>query len=399
VRSTRFCIAIVILAVSGARAEGQILGALDLGGGLGQPSAGPWLRESQFAPSLRVVHQTGFLQLDGAAVERAGALSLRRANAEAAVSSPAFGAFRFSASGKFDHDDALLATPTNASLTAAVSARVGRSGIWMGTTAGRGFSPDGNVDARSLNFGLWRVLGNAIVSISSRSPRTHSAPQRTYTISDSVWNDTTKTWNRWSYTYTDSSASARVHHWSELEARVDWSAGRLALQASISSRPRVDSATARTWGQLRAALQLNRHVSLVASGGTFPPVYDPRGASARFATLGLRLSPSMFLRPHLPATIRPAATAFAVQRVDSGQYRVVFRVPNARTVEISGDFNRWTPIELRQSAPNVWEATIAAPAGTHRVNVRVDGDRWSVPPGLPSVEDEFSGRVGLLVLR
>jgi hypothetical protein len=39
-----------------------------------------------------------------------------------------------------------------------------------------------------------------------------------------------------------------------------------------------------------------------------------------------------------------------------------------------------------------------ARAGTYRLNVRVDGGEWVAPPGLLDVEDEFGGRVGLLVL-
>jgi hypothetical protein len=37
--------------------------------------------------------------------------------------------------------------------------------------------------------------------------------------------------------------------------------------------------------------------------------------------------------------------------------------------------------------------------GTHRVNVRVNGDAWTAPPGMPAVNDEFNGRVGIIVVR
>jgi hypothetical protein len=37
--------------------------------------------------------------------------------------------------------------------------------------------------------------------------------------------------------------------------------------------------------------------------------------------------------------------------------------------------------------------------GTHRVNVRVNGDTWTAPPGMPTVDDEFNGRVGIIVVR
>jgi len=34
----------------------------------------------------------------------------------------------------------------------------------------------------------------------------------------------------------------------------------------------------------------------------------------------------------------------------------------------------------------------------YRVNLRVDGGPWIVPPGLPSVVDEFGGAVGILTI-
>jgi hypothetical protein len=35
--------------------------------------------------------------------------------------------------------------------------------------------------------------------------------------------------------------------------------------------------------------------------------------------------------------------------------------------------------------------------GAHRCNVRIDGDRWIAPAGTTPVEDDFNGRVGLIV--
>ena len=74
------------------------------------------------------------------------------------------------------------------------------------------------------------------------------------------------------------------------------------------------------------------------------------------------------------------------------------RVPSARSVELSGDFNGWHALRLREVRPDVWEATLALSPGTHRVNIRVNGDAWTAPPGLASTNDEFNGTVGLLVV-
>jgi hypothetical protein len=36
--------------------------------------------------------------------------------------------------------------------------------------------------------------------------------------------------------------------------------------------------------------------------------------------------------------------------------------------------------------------------GLYRIDVRVDGGAWTVPPGLAAVPDDFGGEVGLLVV-
>ena len=38
------------------------------------------------------------------------------------------------------------------------------------------------------------------------------------------------------------------------------------------------------------------------------------------------------------------------------------------------------------------------PAGAHRVAFRVDDGPWQPPADLPAVDDEYGGRVGLLVV-
>jgi hypothetical protein len=130
------------------------------------------------------------------------------------------------------------------------------------------------------------------------------------------------------------------------------------------------------------------------------PGSPTRGArSSRFATLGVRFSPAILLRDPLPAAVRPSARALSVTPIEPGSYKLVLRVPSARTVELSGDFNRWTPVAMTQTAPDVWEATLALSPGAHRLNLRIDGDGWTAPPGLPAVNDEFNGRVGILVIR
>jgi hypothetical protein len=101
----------------------------------------------------------------------------------------------------------------------------------------------------------------------------------------------------------------------------------------------------------------------------------------------------------LPTPVRASAARFAVRRADSGYYVVSIQVPRARTVELSGDFDAWTPIPLQQIRPGVWEVSLRLAPGTYRMNLRIDGDRWTAPPGTPAVADEFNGTVGLVIIR
>jgi len=61
-----------------------------------------------------------------------------------------------------------------------------------------------------------------------------------------------------------------------------------------------------------------------------------------------------------------------------------------------GDFTDWRPVVLTASGDGTWEVTLPIAPGIHRVNVRVNGGAWSVPPGLTVATDDFGGEVGLL---
>jgi 1,4-alpha-glucan branching enzyme len=79
------------------------------------------------------------------------------------------------------------------------------------------------------------------------------------------------------------------------------------------------------------------------------------------------------------------------------------KAPGARTVDVSGDFTAWNPVKLVPAAGGgegggVWRISLPMTRGTHQINIRVNGGRWIVPPGLTPMTDEFGGTVGLLVV-
>jgi hypothetical protein len=68
-------------------------------------------------------------------------------------------------------------------------------------------------------------------------------------------------------------------------------------------------------------------------------------------------------------------------------------------VELSGDFNGWQPVKLSREVGDFWVITLDLKPGAYRMNLRVDGERWLPPPGTTAVDDEFNGKVGLVVIR
>jgi hypothetical protein len=192
---------------------------------------------------------------------------------------------------------------------------------------------------------------------------------------------------------------SRLRRWSDVEFRGSWSLGPAAFDVAAGARRGLDSLRYATWARVGTAIELTPMLSITAAAGREPSRIVLGIPPARYARLGLRVAPAALSRPALPAPVRASPASFAIRGADSGYYVVSVRVPRARTVELSGDFDAWTPIALQQVRPGVWEVALRLASGTYRMNLRVDGDRWTAPPGTPTVADEFNGTVGLVVVR
>jgi hypothetical protein len=117
------------------------------------------------------------------------------------------------------------------------------------------------------------------------------------------------------------------------------------------------------------------------------------GADAsRSITVGIRLNDTS------PPLTRAPRTRPVVSVVGDGAERVVrVRAPGAQRVEIMGDFSEWEPLMLTPSGDQ-FEAKVAMAAGTRRIVVRIDGGEWTLAANTPAVDDDFGGKVGLLVI-
>lgn len=210
---------------------------------------------------------------------------------------------------------------------------------------------------------------------------------------------------------------SRVQYWSEFEAVTEWTRGTVQLAALIGGRPGVDRFRATAWGQLAGSWRFASRAGVMAGVGNAPMHVAFGIPRSTFVSLGLRFSParrharvealpeqaeSMHAAAAVDSAVAPgdaSAAQFAIRPSALDTYTVVFTSPGARTVELSGDFDRWAPVSLIEVAPGRWEVALRLAPGTYRMNLRIDGATWTPPPGVPEVVDDFGGRVGVVVVR
>lgn len=183
---------------------------------------------------------------------------------------------------------------------------------------------------------------------------------------------------------------------------------RLELTAGAGHRWwRTEGLAEESWASVGLQLRLAGQLALTATAGRFPS--DPaRGfGDGRYLQVGARvgrarasdaegwaLRQAYRSRPPIAA---PVVRSLEVRAAPTGRVFVVV-APRATRVDLAGDFTDWEPLPLRRAPDGSWRLERRVPAGSHRFNLRVDGGAWGVPPGVPTLRDEFGGVVGVLVL-
>lgn len=210
---------------------------------------------------------------------------------------------------------------------------------------------------------------------------------------------------------------ADVSRYTDLSTTASWARRRAGLQLTAGIRADEGRGSADGWVEAGGSLRLTRRYALVVGAGRY--LYDATTATpgARYMSVAMRLSPEaaraspresiarsmgtaamLALPPPDPPPVTLVAESMLVELRPDG-VRLGVRAPAATRVEIAGDFSDWQPVALEPDATGLWRATLALPAGAHRINLRVDGGPWGVPPGLPVVADDFGGSAGLIVVR
>jgi hypothetical protein len=193
--------------------------------------------------------------------------------------------------------------------------------------------------------------------------------------------------------------------------------GAVEVTASGGTRwwSRPVGAAGTTWGSASAAVWLGPHLALVAAGGSYPVDYAQGLPAGRYVSLGVRLAsrhPSQedglardaaLMRIGRPSAGRsslrlssPVVPSFEIRSSGEDRQRVRLEAPGARSVDLIGDFTGWRGLPLERAADGSWQATLVLAPGLYRMNLRVDGGPWGVPPGLPAITDDFGGVVGIL---
>jgi len=172
----------------------------------------------------------------------------------------------------------------------------------------------------------------------------------------------------------------------DLVMQLSWRPGRVAVDASGGVR-RVDGAKASGTWQVQTTLSATQAIALDLSAGRSPP--SPDGfATGFYLSGGARV---VLLHPRSRA-------ARLAERLDAERVQVRLRVPRAERVAIAGDWNGWAQVPMTRDGED-WVVTLPIASGAHEFAISIDGGRLTAPDGVPTVADEFGGRVGVMMVR
>jgi hypothetical protein len=186
-----------------------------------------------------------------------------------------------------------------------------------------------------------------------------------------------------------------------------WERDWLQLTGSAGTRAGNQHGGAHHWGDLSATLWMTRRLAVVLGHGVYPVDLAQLAPGGRYSAISMRIAtrpPALrdalarTVRYPPPSLVRPVVASFDVKRNRDGTVRLRVRAPGAGHVEIAGDFTDWDALALERTIGDSWQIVLPLASGTHRFNIRVNGAEWGVPPGVGTVQDEFGGVVGLLLI-
>jgi hypothetical protein len=160
------------------------------------------------------------------------------------------------------------------------------------------------------------------------------------------------------------------------------------------------SGDSRYWSSGTLTMWVAPRAAIVMGGGR-QPSNPARGIPARtFGTLGMTLaySPTHYSVPVTEANLARVA-AFDAKPSGDGMQKIIVRVARVESVDVMGDFSDWMPLTMVRRGRDLWELSVPIAPGRHQINIRTDAGKWVAPPGLPKMNDMFSGEVGVLIVK
>jgi hypothetical protein len=224
-------------------------------------------------------------------------------------------------------------------------------------------------------------------------------------------------WTRWGGTVLSYTATPMQLQYGDVlgdnEGTISWTRGRVTYDASFGVR--VGEALRGTvgWGSFTATWPIVAGALGTVSAGSYPVDMIQGLPGARYAAVAVRLPNGRFSlrrrptrlplppapeRPELPVTERLALVIGPA--LDSASLREV-RVwaPGIARVELMADFTEWIAVPLVRQPNGEWRGYYHVTPGIHRVNLRLNREELDVPVNLARVRDEFTGDVGLIIVR
>jgi hypothetical protein len=189
----------------------------------------------------------------------------------------------------------------------------------------------------------------------------------------------------------------------DLTGSFRWNLDRVEFAGELGARvgPTADVASdSKRWASGTFTMWLAPRAAFVMGGGQ-QPSNPARGIPARtFGTVGMMFAyaPTKYSVP-VTAVNQARIAYFEAKPVAQGMQKIIVRVARVESVDVMGDFSHWAPLTMVRRGRDIWELSVPLKPGRHQINIRTDGGKWVAPPGLPKMNDMFSGEVGVLIVK
>ena len=179
-----------------------------------------------------------------------------------------------------------------------------------------------------------------------------------------------------------------------LHANYDF--GPFALNATFGNRFGAAPSSSHRWANGKITVPVRAPFGIAFSGGSRAddPAHGIIGGKFAEAAIvfGLpRKQPNVVIDA-------PTLNSPEVERLFDGTARIRLHARATNRLEIKGDMTDWEsrPMSRVHGSTDVWEVTLPMQRGVYKVNIRIDDGGWTVPEGLPAINDAFGGKSGLL---